>query len=214
MLSKSKFLEALDLIAALFPDAHGELNWDTPFHLLVAVSLSAQTTDVGVNKATPALFARYPEPEDLAQADLTEVESYIKTIGLYKTKAKHIVAASQMLVARYGGEVPQDKGELVKLPGVGVKTANVVAAEAFGVPGIAVDTHVDRVTKRLGLVAWNKTVGDVEAKLMRTIPKNRWIKAHHQLIFFGRYHCTAKKPKCADCPVFDICQWDGKYEAV
>ncbi|MDR0297982.1 MAG: endonuclease III [Streptococcaceae bacterium] len=210
MLSKSKFLDALAIITEMFPEAHGELVWDTPFHLLVAVVLSAQTTDVGVNKATPALFAAYPEPRDLAQADIIDVENYIRTIGLYHTKAKNIVKLAQMLLSEFGGEIPRDKDAIQKLPGVGRKTANVVLAEAYGIPGIAVDTHVSRVSKRLGIVPESADVRDVEEKLRAFIPREDWISAHHHLIFFGRYHCLAKKPKCLDCPVFELCQYKEK----
>jgi len=207
MISKKKFLEALALITEMFPEAKGELNWGTPFQLLIATILSAQATDKGVNKATPALFARYPDATALAQADLAEVEEYTRTIGLYHTKSKNIIKAAQMLVADFDGELPGDKAELQKLPGVGRKTANVVLGEVYGLPGIAVDTHVERVSKRLNLVEASASVLDVEKALMATIPQSDWIQAHHHLIFFGRYHCTAKNPQCEVCPVLSYCKF-------
>jgi endonuclease-3 len=193
----------------MFPEAIGELHSDSPFQLLIAVILSAQATDVSVNKATPALFAAYPTPEALAQAPMDDIVAKIRTIGLYRNKAKNIKACAQMLLDNYGGIVPASREELVKLPGVGRKTANVVLGDAFGVPAIAVDTHVERVTKRLRICKLNASVTEVEATLMRKIPKELWVKSHHTLIFFGRYHCTARSPKCEICPLLDMCQ-DGK----
>ncbi|MGL4247702.1 MAG: endonuclease III, partial [Lactococcus garvieae] len=192
MLSKKRFLEALDIIVAMFPEAHGELEWETPFQLLIATILSAQATDKGVNKATPGLFAKYPDPESLAQADIADVEQCIRTIGLYKTKAKNIVKTSQMLVENFNSELPRDKKLLQTLPGVGRKTANVVLGETYGIPGIAVDTHVERISKRLDIVPQKASVLEVEEKLMKLIPEERWVESHHHLIFFGRYHCTAR----------------------
>ncbi|OJG46489.1 endonuclease III [Enterococcus hermanniensis] len=202
-------MEAMNRMYQMFPDAIGELHSESPFQLLIAVILSAQATDVSVNKATPALFAAYPTPEALAQAPMEDVIAKIKTIGLYRNKAKNIKACAQMLLDDFGGIVPESREELIKLPGVGRKTANVVLGDAFGVPAIAVDTHVERVTKRLRICKLNASVSEVEATLMRKIPKELWIKSHHTLIFFGRYHCTARAPKCSICPLLDICQ-DGK----
>lgn len=202
-------MEALSRMYEMFPDAVGELHSESPFQLLIAVILSAQATDVSVNKATPALFAAYPTPEALAQAPLEDIMIKIKTIGLYRNKAKNIKACAQMLLDSYGGIVPASREELIKLPGVGRKTANVVLGDAFGVPAIAVDTHVERVTKRLRICKLNASVTEVEATLMRKIPKELWVKSHHTLIFFGRYHCTARAPKCEICPLLEMCQ-DGK----
>ncbi|OJG42231.1 endonuclease III [Enterococcus gilvus] len=202
-------MEALSRMYEMFPRAIGELHSDSPFQLLIAVILSAQATDVSVNKATPALFAAYPTPEALAQAPMDDIVAKIRTIGLYRNKAKNIKACAQMLLDNYGGIVPASREELVKLPGVGRKTANVVLGDAFGVPAIAVDTHVERVTKRLRICKLNASVTEVEATLMRKIPKELWVKSHHTLIFFGRYHCTARSPKCEICPLLDMCQ-DGK----
>ncbi len=210
MLSKKRFLEALDIIVAMFPEAHGELEWETPFQLLIATILSAQATDKGVNKATPGLFAKYPNPESLAQADIADVEQCIRTIGLYKTKAKNIVKTSQMLVENFNSELPRDKKLLQILPGVGRKTANVVLGETYGIPGIAVDTHVERISKRLDIVPQKASVLEVEEKLMKLIPEERWVESHHHLIFFGRYHCTARAPKCEECPVLEYCKFGKK----
>jgi endonuclease-3 len=209
MLNKEKTMEALSRMYEMFPEAIGELHSDSPFQLLIAVILSAQATDVSVNKATPALFAAYPTPEALAQAPMDDIVAKIRTIGLYRNKAKNIKACAQMLLDNYGGIVPASREELVKLPGVGRKTANVVLGDAFGVPAIAVDTHVEPVTKRLRICKLNASVTEVEATLMRKIPKELWVKSHHTLIFFGRYHCTARSPKCEICPLLDMCQ-DGK----
>jgi len=209
MLNKERTMEAMSRMYDMFPDAVGELHSDSPFQLLIAVILSAQATDVSVNKATPALFSAYPTPEALAQAPMEDIIAKIKTIGLYRNKAKNIKACAQMLLDNYGGVVPATRDELIKLPGVGRKTANVVLGDAFGVPAIAVDTHVERVTKRLRICKLNASVTEVEATLMRKIPKELWVKSHHTLIFFGRYHCTARAPKCEICPLLDMCQ-DGK----
>lgn len=209
MLSKEKTMEAMERMYQMFPDAVGELHSESPFQLLIAVILSAQATDVSVNKATPALFAAYPTPEALAQAPMEDVIAKIKTIGLYRNKAKNIKACAQMLLDDFGGIVPESREELIKLPGVGRKTANVVLGDAFGVPAIAVDTHVERVTKRLRICKLSASVAEVESTLMRKIPKELWVKSHHTLIFFGRYHCTARAPKCTICPLLDMCQ-EGK----
>jgi endonuclease-3 len=186
MLNKEKTMEALSRMYEMFPEAIGELHSDSPFQLLIAVILSAQATDVSVNKATPALFAAYPTPEALAQAPMDDIVAKIRTIGLYRNKAKNIKACAQMLLDNYGGIVPASREELVKLPGVGRKTANVVLGDAFGVPAIAVDTHVERVTKRLRICKLNASVTEVEATLMRKIPKELWVKSHHTLIFFWK----------------------------
>lgn len=177
MLSKEKTMEAMSRMYEMFPDAVGELHSESPFQLLIAVILSAQATDVSVNKATPALFAAYPTPEALAQAPIEEIIAKIRTIGLYRNKAKNIKACAQMLLDNYGGVVPNSREELIKLPGVGRKTANVVLGDAFGVPAIAVDTHVERVTKRLRICKLSASVTEVEATLMRKIPKDLWVKA-------------------------------------
>lgn len=189
--------EIIEILDAEFPNAKSDLNYRNPFELLIAVTLSAQTTDVAVNKVTHALFERYPTPYSLSQADVKDVESYLKTIGLYRNKAKYIVACAAMLVDDFEGEVPRTRTQLMKLPGVGRKTANVVLAEGFKLPAIAVDTHVERVAKRLKLAKPNDTVEDVERKLMRKIPREDWARAHHLLLLFGRYHSTARNERDA-----------------
>jgi len=200
----------LDVLETMFPDAHVELNHQNNFELLIAVVLSAQTTDISVNKITKPLFQKYPTAFELSEALIEDIESIIKTIGLYRNKAKNIQMLSKDLVAKFNGEVPSNRIDLEALPGVGRKTANVVLSNAFGIPALAVDTHVARVSIRLGLAKENDSVLEIEKKLMRKIPKELWQKAHHQLIFFGRYHCLAKNPKCSACPLYDICKYKDK----
>ncbi|HEY0222679.1 endonuclease III [Lactovum miscens] len=209
MISKQKFLEALEIINEMFPDAHGELNWNTPFQLLVATILSAQATDKGVNKATVALFEHFPTVTSMANAEIVEIEQFTKTIGLYHNKSKSLKKTAEMLLewGYSNNELPKDKKELQLLPGVGRKTANVVLGEVYGIPGIAVDTHVERVSKRLSLVKQEASVIEVEEKLMKVIPEDKWVSSHHHLIFFGRYHCTAKNPKCNFCPLIVYCNF-------
>lgn len=196
----------------MFPDAKAELNYQNPFELLIAVVLSAQTTDKAVNKVTEELFTAYPNAEALAQANLLDVENTIKTIGLYHNKAKNIIALSQALVEKHHGLVPQEREQLEALPGVGRKTTNVVISNAFGIPALAVDTHVARISVRLGLAKEKDSVLEIEKKLNRKIPKQHWLKVHHQMIFFGRYHCLAKNPKCNICPLFDDCKYKDKQK--
>ena len=196
MLSQEKTMEAIEIMYEMFPNAECELKHKNPFELLIAVILSAQATDVSVNKATPGLFAAFPTPEALAAAPVEEIIAKIKTIGLYRNKAKNIKACAQQLLERFNGEVPQTRDELVSLPGVGRKTANVVMGDAFGEPAFAVDTHVERVSKRLRICKLNANVTEVEQTLMRKVPKELWVKTHHTMIFFGRYHCLARAPKC------------------
>ncbi len=197
----NKIIEGLE---EMYPDAGCELQYDSIFHLLVAVVLSAQTTDASVNTVTPVLFEKYPEPEDLAAADPETVEDIIRRIGLYKNKTKNIIALSKALVEEYDSEVPESFNELVKLPGVGRKTANVVLAEAFGEQRIAVDTHVFRVANRIGLTD-EKDVLATEKALMKVLPEDRWSRVHHLLIFHGRRCCTAKKPNCDVCVIREYC---------
>lgn len=195
----------MTIIADMFPEAKGELEWEKPYQLLIAVILSAQTTDKAVNKVTPFLWAKYPNLEDLASANLTDVELILKSIGLYKTKARNIIKTAQILVDNYNGQVPKTHKELETLPGVGRKTANVVLGEVYAIPGIAVDTHVSRVAKRLNISSQDADVKEIEADLMQKIPKKDWVISHHRLIFFGRYHCLAKNPKCEVCPLQSYC---------
>ncbi|CAM2793106.1 endonuclease III [Paenibacillus sediminis] len=199
----------LDTIGAMFPDARCELNHTNAFELTIAVLLSAQCTDETVNKVTADLFKKYKTPHDYIAVPLEELEQDIRRIGLYRNKAKHIQSLCRILIDKYGGEVPREHELLVQLPGVGRKTANVVVSNAFDVPAIAVDTHVERVAKRLGLANWNDTVLEVEKKLMKRVPRDEWTITHHRLIFFGRYHCKAQNPQCPECPLLDICR-EGK----
>ncbi|MDR0846424.1 MAG: endonuclease III [Lactobacillales bacterium] len=201
----------LKVIAEMFPDAKRELDANNNFELLIAVMLSAQTTDKAVNKVTPELFKRYPDASALAGAPLTEVSGLISRIGMYNTKAKNIINTAKILRDKYGGAVPETVPELMELPGVGLKTATVVLGDAFNIPGIAVDTHVERVSKRLGLVRQNANIEQIKSALERKTPKEDWVKTHHRLIFFGRYHCTAKRPNCANCPLFDECLVGENY---
>ena len=202
--------QAYDQILAelerLYPDAKPALHFQNPYQLLVAVILSAQCTDVKVNAVTPALFAAYPDAHALSKADPLEVEAYIRTCGLYHNKAKNLVATAKTLVESYGGDVPADHEKLTQLPGVGRKTANVVMSCAFGADAIAVDTHVFRVSNRLGLA----DAGDVlktEQQLMQNIPKNKWSLAHHWIIFHGRRVCSARKPDCENCTLSSWCEY-------
>ncbi|GIO36747.1 endonuclease III [Paenibacillus antibioticophila] len=199
----------LTTIAAMFPDAHCELNHSNAFELTIAVLLSAQCTDATVNKVTADLFRKYRTPEDYISVPLEELEQDIRRIGLFRSKAKHIQNLCRILMEQYGGDVPSEHDKLVKLPGVGRKTANVVVSNAFGVPAIAVDTHVERVSKRLGLANWKDSVLEVEQKLMKRVPREEWTITHHRLIFFGRYHCKAQNPNCQICPLLDVCR-EGK----
>jgi endonuclease-3 len=190
----------------MFPDATCELNHKNPFELLIAVVLSAQCTDTLVNKVTEKLFQKYQKPTDYVSVSLEKLQQDIRSIGLYRNKAKNIQKLSQSLLDDYGGEVPATKEQLMKLAGVGRKTANVVASVAFGEPAIAVDTHVERVSKRLGICKWKDSVTEVENTLMRKIPKNEWSHTHHLMIFFGRYHCKSRNPNCPDCPLLGLCR--------
>lgn len=208
-MTKKQMRHILDTIAVMFPDAHCELNHENAFELTIAVLLSAQCTDETVNKVTKDLFQKYRTPEDYLQVPLEELEQDIRRIGLFRTKAKNIQALCRMLIEEYGGKVPEKHEDLVRLPGVGRKTANVVVSNAFGVPAIAVDTHVERVSKRLGIARWKDSVLEVEKQLMRLVPEEEWTITHHRLIFFGRYHCKAQNPQCDICPLLEDCR-EGK----
>ncbi|WP_134686834.1 endonuclease III [Brevibacillus migulae] len=201
-LSTKRFLSTL---AEMFPDAHCELNHSNAFELTIAVLLSAQCTDKKVNQVTERLFQKYKTPEDYLAVPLTELQEDIRQIGLYKNKAKHIQELSRLLLDKYNGQIPDKHEELVTLPGVGRKTANVIIATWFGVPALAVDTHVERIAKRLGFCEETDTPLQVEKTLMKKIPKKEWANTHHRLIFFGRYHCKAQSPQCEVCPLEDVC---------
>lgn len=211
LIPDSLIQEVISILCSMHPEAACALEHGDTFQLLIAVALSAQTTDVSVNKVTPALFAKYPGPADLAEADQADVMEIIKTIGLYKNKSSNIIKLSRILMERFGGKVPSTHEELTSLPGVGRKTANVVLAEGFGVPRIAVDTHVFRVSARIGL-ADGKDVTQTEEILMKRIPENQWILTHHLLIFHGRKCCTARNPKCAECGLKDICVYNTSHQ--
>jgi endonuclease III len=207
--TKAEIEEAFRRFQAANPAPKGELQYINPFTLLVAVVLSAQATDAGVNKATPALFKLADTPEKMAKLGEARVRSLLKTIGLYRTKAKNVIALSKQLVAEHGGQVPHDREALEALPGVGRKTANVVLNIAFGEPTIAVDTHIFRVGNRTGL-AIGKTPLDVELKLNEVVPEKYRLHAHHWLILHGRYTCVARRPLCEKCIIADLCKWPGK----
>ncbi|MYL32781.1 endonuclease III [Pontibacillus yanchengensis] len=206
MLNQNQIRKVLDTLQEMFPEADCELEHSNPFELLVAVVLSAQCTDVLVNKVTTELFKKYKSPEDYVNVPIEELQKDIRSIGLYRNKSKNIRKLSQMLIDEYDGQVPSSKAELEKLAGVGRKTANVVSAVAFDEPAIAVDTHVERVSKRLGICKWKDSVLEVEKTLMRKVPREEWSATHHRMIFFGRYHCKAQAPKCDVCPLLEICR--------
>ena len=199
MLSKKKTIEIIEAMGELFPDAECELIHHNTFELLIAVMLSAQTTDISVNKITPKLFEKYPTPEDFVKAPIEDIMDRIKTIGLYRNKSKFIKGCCQKLVNDFNSEVPHTRKELESLPGIGRKSANVVLSVSFGIPAIAVDTHVERVSKRLGICSVNASVREVEETLMKKLPSEMWSIAHHRLIFFGRYQCTARNHDHSIC---------------
>lgn len=209
LLSPAETETLFERLAAGNPEPRTELAFLNPYTLLVAVALSAQATDVGVNKATRALFAAADTPEAMLALGEERLRDYIKTIGLYRNKAKNVIALSRILVERHGGQVPHDRAALEALPGVGHKTASVVLNEAFGEPTIAVDTHVFRVANRTGL-APGTTPRAVEDLLVATVPERFRRGAHHWLILHGRYVCRARRPECSVCVIRDICRWPGK----
>lgn len=189
----------------LYPNAKCELIYSNNFELLIAVVLSAQTTDERVNSVTPILFKKYKNAKALSKAKLTDVEKIIKPIGLYHTKSKNIIALSKDLVVKYNGEVPNTREQLEDLKGVGRKTCNIILSNCFDIPAFAVDTHVSRVSKRLLIAKKDDDVKVIEKKLMKYFPIESWNRLHHQFIFFGRYKCKAIKPECKDCPFIKTC---------
>ncbi|KRL00059.1 endonuclease III [Liquorilactobacillus capillatus] len=205
MLSGKDTVKAITIMSEKFPEARTSLEADTDFHFLLAVILSAQTTDKAVNLLTPRLFDTYPTPATLAVAEIEDVIPLVHSIGLYRNKGKYIIACAKDIVHKFGGQVPRTRQELMQLAGVGRKTADVVLAERFNIPAIAVDTHVTRVSKRLRIVPQKADVLTIEKTLMKKLPKDLWIKAHHCMIFWGRYQCTARNPHCADCPLLSMC---------
>ena len=208
MLNKKEINKVIEGLTEAYPDAGCALDYGTKYQLLVSVMLSAQTTDASVNKVTPALFAKAPDAEAMAALPEAELQDIIHSIGLYKNKAKNLLAMSRQLIERFGGQVPRTREELESLPGVGRKTANVVLAEGFGEQQIAVDTHVFRLANRIGLTA-AKNVSETESGLQKAIPKAMWTLMHHCLIFHGRRCCHARNPQCENCPINTVCEKNG-----
>ncbi|MBO4704105.1 MAG: endonuclease III [Bacilli bacterium] len=207
---KTNIKPLLDYLDEILPTAKCELLYSKDYELVIAVMLSAQTTDKSVDAVTPILFKKYPTLDALYNAPLEDIEEIIKPIGLYKNKAKNLKGIVQDLVDRFNGVVPSDKEQLMTLPGVGNKTAGVIRAEIFQIPDLPVDTHILRISKRLNLAKKDDEPIDVERKLKKIIPEERWIKSHHQLIHFGRYYCMARSPKCENCKISDMCANKGK----
>ena len=212
-LTRAQISDIYKHLHSLDPAPRTELNYSNPYTLVVAVALSAQSTDVGVNKATKDLFALADTPEKMVALGEDKVRDMVKTIGLYKTKAKNVIKLSQMLIDDFGSVVPGDREELIKLPGVGRKTANVVLNEAFGQPTMAVDTHIFRVANRTGM-APGKDPLEVELNLLRVTPEEYGLHAHHWLILHGRYTCIARKPRCFNCAISEICKFKDKTKPV
>lgn len=213
VLSKKRIKEVVDELLILYPEADCELDFGSVFQLLVAVVLSAQTTDKSVNQVTPVLFGKYPDAASLAEIDQGELEQILRRIGMYKTKAKNVKGLAQIIHEQYGGEVPGDYDQLIVLPGVGRKTANVVLANGFGQQRIAVDTHVFRVSNRIGLVR-EKDVLKTELALMKVLPESTWTQMHHALIWHGRRVCDARKPQCDTCSIQHLCLFYAGKAAV
>lgn len=211
-MNTAKRREIFSRLRASNPEPRSELAYGSPFELLVAVILSAQATDRSVNLATPRLFAAAGTPAKMAALGEERLADFVKSIGLYRTKARHIVAASRLLVARHGGQVPHTREELQTLPGVGRKTANVILNVAFGQPTIAVDTHIFRVSNRTG-IAPGRNVDEVETRLLKFVPEEFRHHAHHWLILHGRYVCKARKPECPRCSISDLCEYRDKTRA-
>ena len=205
MTNKQKTQQILDYLDEIFPNVGCELNYNKDYELVIAVMLSAQTTDVSVNLVTAKLFDKYQDLESLAKAPLSDIENIIHSIGLYKNKAANLLGIAKKLVTDFNGVVPSDKDALQTLPGVGNKTAGVIRAEIFKIPDLPVDTHILRITKRLGLADEKDDALQTELKLKKLISEERWIKSHHQLIHFGRYFCTARNPQCKNCKIVEIC---------
>lgn len=193
-----------------YPNVECELNFSNNLELIIAVLLSAQCKDEYVNRVTVGLFDRFKTIDDYADAEVIEIEKYIKTLGLYKAKSKNIKLMAEMLRSKYNYTIPTTLEDLTELPGVGRKTANVVMSVGFGIPAIAVDTHVERISKRMKLANEKDSPLAVEQKLMKTFPKKKWSKIHHQMIHFGRYYCKAKKPECPSCELKNICVYFQK----
>ena len=207
MISKEKMSYISQYVDSLFPNAKCELFYSKDYELAIAVMLSAQTTDKAVNGVTKKLFEKYPTLESINNAKIEDIEECIKSLGLYKNKAKNIKEMALILISEFSGKLPSDKNELQKLPGIGNKSAGVIRIEIFKIPDLPVDTHIIRITNRLGIANKKDEPIDIEKKLKKLIPESSWIKTHHQLIHFGRYFCTAKSPKCSECKLRDICKY-------
>ena len=205
-MTKEQYQFIADYIDSLFPDAKCELFYQKDYELVIAVMLSAQTTDKAVNQVTESLFKDYSTLKDLDNASLENIENHIKRLGMYKNKAANIKGIAHVLLTDFDGVVPSDKDLLQTLPGIGNKSAGVIRAEVFKIPDLPVDTHIIRITNRLGIAKKNDAPIDIERKLKKIIPEDSWIKSHHQLIHFGRYFCTARSPKCKECKLKDICK--------
>ncbi|PSU32370.1 endonuclease III [Photobacterium lutimaris] len=210
-MNNQKRIEILERLRAENPHPETELNWSSPFELLIAVLLSAQATDVSVNKATDKLYPVANTPQSLFDLGVEGVKEYIKTIGLFNSKAENVIKTCKILLEKHGGEVPESREALEALPGVGRKTANVVLNTAFGWPTIAVDTHIFRVSNRTKF-AMGKNVDQVEEKLLKVVPKEFKVDVHHWLILHGRYTCVARKPRCGSCIIEDLCEYSGKID--
>ena len=206
MLNKTQFQEVSDYLDSLFPNAKCELFYTKDYELVIAVMLSAQTTDKSVNNVTAHLFKKYPTLKSLVDADIIDIENEIQSLGLYKNKAKNIKGIAETLYNDFNSVLPSDKDELQKLPGIGNKSAGVIRCEVFKVPDLPVDTHIIRISNRLGIANKNDEPIDIERKLKKIIPEESWIKSHHQLIHFGRYFCTARNPKCSECKIKKYCK--------
>ena len=210
-MNRDKRIEIFELLKNENPAPKTELNYTSPFELLISVILSAQATDVGVNKATAKLYPVADTPQSILELGIEGLKDHIRTIGLFNTKAENIIKTCDILNSKYGGQVPATRAELEALPGVGRKTANVVLNTAFGQPTIAVDTHIFRVANRTG-IAKGKTVREVEDRLVRLVPEQYKLDAHHWLILHGRYTCIARKPRCSSCIIHDLCEYKSKTE--
>ena len=204
---KTDINRLLDYLDELFPAAKCELFYSKDYELVIAVMLSAQTTDKSVNAVTPILFKKFPSLDALNNAPLEDIEEVLKPIGLYKNKAKNIKGIAHTLITEFNGVLPSNKELLQKLPGIGNKSAGVIRCEVFNIPDLPVDTHIIRISNRLGIACSKDEPVDIEKKLKRLIPEDKWIKSHHQLIHFGRYYCTARSPKCAECRIKKYCKY-------
>ena len=206
-MTKEKYKLISQYIDSLFPDAKCELFYQKDYELVIAVMLSAQTTDKAVNQVTESLFKDYPTLNDIDNASLEDIENHIKRLGMYKNKAANIKGIARVLLNDFDGVVPSDKDQLQTLPGIGNKSAGVIRCEVFKIPDLPVDTHIIRITNRLGIANKDDEPIDIERKLKKIIPEESWIKSHHQLIHFGRYFCTARSPKCNECKLRNICKY-------